>query len=115
MILIIRVVSVPGALNSFPILACPVPQCPNRFQPTTAELGQFVFNTRGDSRIESSCNQTISLQTFQRSGEHALRYAVNPTANLPKTLLAVAQKQHNQHTPFVPNPIQDLAHSQAGN
>ena len=28
-----------------------------------------------------------------------------PATKLPKTLLAVAQQQHNQHTPFVSNPI----------
>jgi hypothetical protein len=66
-----------------------------------AQLGQFVIHALRCRGENSPRHQTVSLQSTQREGKHALGNPADHAPELVKAHRAIAEQDNDEHRPLV--------------
>src|SRR5690606_4476063 len=81
----------------------------HRLQKVSPEIGQRIFDTRRDRRINAPRHIAVALEPAQRRGQHLLRDAADPPPERTEAHHPLAELHDDQHGPFVAHQRQDFA------
>src|SRR5690606_35073792 len=99
-----RIESRPGRFDAGEIVLGPGPDTAERFAEAVAEIGELVFDSRRDHRVDGALDQTVALHLPQRLGQHLLADTRDLAADLGEAQRSVIGEDfENQHSPLVGN------------
>ena len=97
-----------GCSNLASMLDRPAHQTTYRLEQCRTEIGEPIFDLRGNHRVDRAFDEAIALELAKRQRQHALADAFDLPPKFGEAPGALVEHRNHQDRPLVPDPVQDL-------
>lgn len=102
-----------GGGNLWLVFLCPFDEGGERWQEGSTERSEAVTHRRGCSGGDLAPDQAVAFEMAQGLGQHAAGDVGHGAGERVEAQGTVGQRDEDQHRPFVPQPVEHVAHRAA--